>query len=69
MLSGVVKRALERLPLDEADVVVAGPGFTMEALELLRVRGAIIATLGDFHWTDASFQSIRQATRLPREPS
>jgi hypothetical protein len=67
VLSGTVKRSLERLPADRADLVAAGPGFTAEALELLRARGATIYTLGDFHWTDASFQSIRQATRLPRE--
>ena len=67
VLSGPVKRALARLPLDGADIVVAAPGFTAEALELLRTRGATIYTLGDFHWTDATFQEGRQATRLPRE--
>jgi hypothetical protein len=65
--SGIVKRGLERLPPDAVDLVAAGPGFNTEALELLRARGATIYTLSDFHWTDASFQSIRQATRLPRE--
>ncbi len=67
VLSGVVSRALERVPPDIADLVAAGPGFTTEALELLRARGATIYSLSEFHWTDASFQSIRQATRLPRE--
>jgi hypothetical protein len=65
--SGVVRRGLERLTPDAADLVAAGPGFTTEALELLRARGATIYALSDFQWTDASFQSIRQATRLPRE--
>jgi hypothetical protein len=65
--SGVVKRGLERLPPNEAELVAAGPGFTAEALELLRARDATIYALSDFHWTDAGFQSIRQATRLPRE--
>ncbi len=67
VVSGVVKRALEHLPPEAAELVAAGAGFTAEALELLRGRGAVIYTLGDFHWTDASFQSVRQATRLPRD--
>ena len=66
ILSGAVNRALSQLSRG-AHLVVAGPGFTAEALELLRMRAATIYTLGDFHWTDASFQEIRQAPRIPRE--
>jgi hypothetical protein len=67
VLSGAVRRALDRLQLAEGEMVAAAPGFTAEALDLLRARGATILTLGDFHWTDASFQAVRQATHLPRE--
>ena len=66
VLSGIVSRCLERLPPDQAELVAAGYGFTAEALGLLRARDATIYSLSDFHWTDTSFQSIRQATRLPR---
>ena len=69
VLSGAVKRALKQVPADEGQLVVAAPGFTMEGLELLRSRDAIVYTLGDVEWTDVSYQRVRQATRLPREGS
>jgi hypothetical protein len=57
------------VPADEGQLVVAAPGFTIEGLELLRSRDAIVYTLGDVEWTDVSYQRVRQATRLPREGS
>lgn len=65
VLSGSVGRALAGIP-DAASVVVVAPGFTREGLDLLRERKAVILTLGEFDWTDASYQAVRQATRLPR---
>jgi hypothetical protein len=67
ILSGVVRKALGEVPEEAAELVAAAPGFTAEGLGLLQSRGAVILTLGDHPWTDASLQSVRQATRLPRE--
>ena len=66
ILSGAVRRALASVPLD-TPLVVAGPGFTVEALDLLTARDALVCALGQFHWTDSSYEKVRQATRLPRQ--
>ena len=52
-VSSVVRSALSRLDVEQADRLVAvGGNFTLEALAILRERGAIILTLSDFAWTD-----------------
>ena len=55
--SATVRRALTRLPPAEA-VLAAGANFTAEATALLEQRGAAIARLGEFYWTDESYLSL-----------
>jgi hypothetical protein len=57
--SAPVRRALEDIPGDQL-VLVVGANFTVEAEMLLEARGALIARLGDFRWTDESYQSLHQ---------
>jgi hypothetical protein len=61
VLSRVVAAALASVPSDDRGHLVAiGGCFTAEGLELLRARGAIILQLAEFHWTDQSYQAIRE---------
>ena len=41
-------------------IVVIGANFTDEARALLREREAVVVSLGDFVWTDASYARVRQ---------
>lgn len=57
--SAVVRRALAEIPVENAILAVGG-NFTVEATALLEDRNAAIARLGEFHWTDESFNSLHQ---------
>ena len=56
--SAPVRRALSDVAIAEP-VLAVGANFTQEALALLEERGAAIARLGEYYWTDASYQAIR----------
>jgi hypothetical protein len=56
--SALVRRALTRVPPD-ATVLAVGADFTKEATALLEERNALIARIGEFGWTDESYQSVR----------
>ncbi len=59
--SGVVARALHRIGGAATDPILAvGSNFTQEALALLSARGAVPIRLGDFYWTDTSYQEVRR---------
>ena len=58
VMSPVVRKALDRVPTGEA-LVAIGANFTAEAIELLDERGALVIRLGDFYWTDESYNSVR----------
>jgi hypothetical protein len=55
--SAAVVRALGRVPFEEA-ICAVGADFTKEAIKLLVARRAAIASIGEFGWTDASYQSL-----------
>lgn len=55
--SAPVRRALARIA-PEQPVLAVGANFTVEAAALLSERGAAIARLGEFHWTDESYNSL-----------
>ncbi len=56
--SALARRMLKRVPADET-VLAVGADFTLEATALLNERGAAIARIGEFGWTDASYASLR----------
>jgi hypothetical protein len=56
--SAPVRRALAEIAADES-VLAVGSNFTAEATELLNSRNAAIARLGEFYWTDESYNSLR----------
>jgi hypothetical protein len=56
--SAPVRKALERVP-PGGPVVAVGTNFTAEAAALLAERGSRSVTLGEFYWTDESYQSVR----------
>ena len=60
-----VVKALARLPAGTPIVAVAG-NFTAEARRALSERGAVVLTLGDFHWTDESYVRIREPRPGPK---
>ena len=61
VLSGHTKKALRRLLSTENVALLAlGYCFTQEAQELLCTEGFEIVQLHHFHWTDESYQTIRQ---------
>lgn len=59
VLSRPVAKALKKLDPGR-QVVALGPNFTEEALQVLREHGARVFCIGEFHWTDASYTSVRQ---------
>lgn len=54
-----VRKAIPRVPAGIA-VLAVGANFTAEAMALLSELDAVVARLGDFYWTDASYASIKQ---------
>jgi hypothetical protein len=63
-LSGSVRRGLRKATLNVGQVLLAvGSVFTAEAIDLLTAAGAQIVSLGEFEWTDESYQRIRRADR------
>jgi hypothetical protein len=56
--SASVRRALAQVGPVPALVAVGG-NFTREAIELLEARDASIARLGEFFWTDESYNTLR----------
>ena len=54
-----VAKALAKTQTDHVLVAVA-KGFTEESRALLIERGAVIVSLGDFFWTDASYLAIKR---------
>lgn len=57
--SAAVRRAFARIAVGEP-ILALGADFTQEATELLSAREAVIARIGEFGWTDASYQSVRR---------
>ena len=55
--SALVRRALAGIAAGER-VLGVGTNFTTEATALLEERGAVIARLGEFYWTDESYNSL-----------
>jgi len=60
--SALVRRALGRIAPAER-VLAIGADFTREATALLAERGAAVARIGEFGWTDESYTSIRDRAR------
>ena len=60
--SRAVAKALGRSPASEPQnqIVALAANFTQEALDLLKEHGALVISLGEFGWTDASYARIRQ---------
>jgi hypothetical protein len=56
--SAPVRRALARIELGER-VLAVGGNFTAEAVALLADREADVARLGDFYWTDESYNTLQ----------
>jgi hypothetical protein len=64
VLSPVVRRALEKIPVEDSSKLVAVAGsFTLEAIELLAARSAIVLEIYFYGWTDDSIKAIRQPPR------
>ena len=62
--SRLVAKAIRRLaPERRGRLLVVGANFTAEGRELFQAYGAIVVTISDYHWTDASYQTIRSVTR------
>jgi hypothetical protein len=55
--SAPVRRALAEIAAGER-LLAVGTNFTAEATELLHARNAAIARLGEFYWTDESYNSL-----------
>jgi hypothetical protein len=60
VLSRVVRSALAEVAEPAGQLAAVGGCFTAEGLEQLRARRAIILQLAEFHWTDESYQAIRE---------
>jgi hypothetical protein len=60
--STLVQRALSRVPATDR-VLAVGADFTREATALLDARGAAVARIGEFGWTDESYVGIRERAR------
>jgi hypothetical protein len=59
--SQVVRRAVEKIPFEDSSRLVAVAGcFTLEALDILAARSAIVLELSSYAWTDDSIKAIRQ---------
>ena len=56
--SAPVRRALATIAVGER-VLAVGSNFTVEAIALLEEREAAIARLGEFYWTDESYNQVR----------
>ena len=61
VLSRVVESALAEAAEPDGRVVAVGGCFTAEGLELLRAREAMVLQLAEFHWTDESYQAVRES--------
>jgi len=55
--SAPVRPALAELAAGES-LLAVGTNFTAEVTELLNSRNAAIARLGEFYWTDESYNSL-----------
>jgi hypothetical protein len=55
---GDAARAIGEVRSD-VPIVVVGPNFTQEALAVLKERGSLILSLGDYFWTESSLDSVR----------
>ena len=63
VFSGTAAHAIERVKRSTqpaGPLMVVGGGFTAEARAILEAERATILAISNFHWTDASFQEIRQ---------
>ena len=58
-LSRLVQKALAKVPPGQR-LVATAHGFTAEGLELLRAAEAVVLTESSWHWTDESYDRIRQ---------
>ncbi|MEA2602798.1 MAG: hypothetical protein QOF89_3790 [Acidobacteriota bacterium] len=56
--SSTVEHALKDVGPEAERVLAVAIGFTADALEILRVRNALILSLNDYHWTDESHEAI-----------
>jgi hypothetical protein len=58
--SGAAAKAIARLDEGDSDPVLAfGADFTVDALAILAARGVTALAVGDWHWTDQSYERIR----------
>jgi hypothetical protein len=55
--SAPVRRALAEIAAGD-QILAVGTNFTAEATALLNLRDAAIARLGEFYWTDESYNSL-----------
>lgn len=60
VLSRAVEAALADAASESGTLVAVGGCFTVEGLELLRGRRAVVLQLSEFHWTDESYRTIRE---------
>jgi hypothetical protein len=58
ILSGTVEEALATFDDSTEPLVAVGPCFTLEALKLLEAKKALVLTVSDYPWTDASYVDI-----------
>ena len=59
--SRVVRKALEQIDASSGETLIAvGAEFTLDALVLLSKQSALIVSLSEFMWTDASYDHVRQ---------
>jgi hypothetical protein len=59
VLSRTVESALTEAGDEAGPLVAVGGCFTAEGIELLRARHAMVLQLAEWHWTDKSYQAIR----------
>jgi hypothetical protein len=55
--SAPVRRALAGIAAGEC-ILAVGANFTADAIELLKTHDAAIARLGEFYWTDESYNAL-----------
>lgn len=66
--SGAAAKAIARLGEDDSEPVLAfAAGFTADALAILATCGVAVVTVGDFYWTDESYERIRTSIASPRK--
>ena len=60
VLSGALRRALQKVDPNAGKVLVVGRDFTAEATQVAANAGCDLLREGEHGWTDASYQHIRK---------